>query len=81
MVLHFPYGGYFFVKDLLRHYAAEYSLHHKILLRTQNCTNFCALILSCALSMTINDVTAKRFERLCDQQRICPNELATCAVV
>ena len=31
--------------------------------------------------MTVKDAVAKRFEQLCDQRRICPNELATRAGV
>ena len=31
--------------------------------------------------MTVKDAVAKRFEQLCDQREICPNELATRAGV
>lgn len=31
--------------------------------------------------MTVKDAVAKRFEQLCDQRWICPNELATRAGV
>ena len=31
--------------------------------------------------MTVKDAVAKRFEQLCDQWEICPNELATRAGV
>ena len=31
--------------------------------------------------MTVKDAVAKRFEQLCDQREICPNELATRASV
>ena len=31
--------------------------------------------------MTVKDAVAKRFEQLCDQRGICPNELATRAGV
>lgn len=48
-ILHYHYGGYFFIKYILCHYAAAHSLHHKILLhhtqmRMHSCTDFCNII-------------------------------------
>ena len=48
-ILHYHYGGYFFIKYILCHYAAVHSLYHKILLhhtqmRMHSCTDFCNII-------------------------------------
>ena len=68
------------------HCAIAYLLYHKIFsqctqLRIPNCTNFCTIMYEVNFIMTVKDAVAKRFEQLCDQRGIRPNELATRAGV
>lgn len=47
----------------------------------RNRTNFCTLILRQTFIHNCKNVVAKRFEQICDQREIFPNELATLAGV
>ena len=87
--LHYHYGGYFFILfagAFSHHYATAYFLHYKTLLQIYAIayTKLHELLyyhVEVNFIMTVKDAVAKRFEQLCDQRGIRPNELATRAGV
>ena len=75
-----------FVGAFSHHYATAYLIYHKTFsqytqLRIPSCTNFLYYHDEVNFIMTVKDAVAKRFEQLCNQRGIRPNELATRAGV